>query len=264
METLIIVLAVAIGIYFLSGGGIGSDSSGGTDTGSGSSTTVSLSSILAAIARQENVNPSHNNPGAICGSYNSAGQCLGPATFATLEEGVDKAEALIEKILSQNPGISVQDFVTYWTQGPGAIGNTPSAAITNYTNGVASDLGLDPSDPINLGNDSGSSMLSDEGTSGVTGSWWSMKDWQWFLIVAIGLVIVYEISTGSSLASAGIQALQDAGSQAGTVLGGVASAVGAGTGGNPILSDPASLDANALGTAAIDDTTYSPGVSGDW
>jgi hypothetical protein len=137
-----VLLAAALVVYIYE-----RDNSASASGSDGGSDAPTVSDILNALAKQEGVNPSHNNPGAICGSYTN-GVCNGPKTFPTLAEGEAAAEALIQKILNSNPGISLRDFVTYWTKGPGAIGSTPTAADTNYVNGVSSSLGMSPDDPI--------------------------------------------------------------------------------------------------------------------
>lgn len=139
-------------------GGISSDLSG-LLTGGGASTGTGLeSTILGALSSFENVAASHNNPGAICGSYDSAGNCLGPATFASLDAGIAAAEANISKYLIQNPAMTVQQFVQKWS---GASGNV----LDNYVDHVSNDLGLDPSDPISNAAGGGDADAGDEGDS---------------------------------------------------------------------------------------------------
>lgn len=94
-------------------------------------------SILAqAIAREENVAPSYNNPGGI----NDAN---GIITYPTQQAGQSALENLLTNALSgtsQNysPNESIQDFENTYT------GGDPNAG-----NNVASFLGVSPSTPIN-------------------------------------------------------------------------------------------------------------------
>jgi len=114
--------------------------------GSGSSAAAGsgddlIDSLLAGITQAENVNPSHNNPGAICGSYTN-GVCNGPKTFATLDDGVAAAQALITKILDSNPALTLEQFVAKWT------GVSSGAAFDNYLSQVEDATGLDATDTI--------------------------------------------------------------------------------------------------------------------
>jgi hypothetical protein len=99
--------------------------------------------ILDALASFESVATQHNNPGGMCGGYDSSGNCTGPATFATLEAGTEAALANISSYLANNPAITVEQFVAKWSGATGTV-------LTNYVNSVANDLQLDPSDPISL------------------------------------------------------------------------------------------------------------------
>lgn len=99
------------------------------------------SAILGAISSFENVASQHNNPGGICGSFDSSGNCLGPATFSSYEEGAQAALSKIGSWISANPALSVAQFVEKWS---GATG----ATLQNYIAHVSDALGLDPSDPI--------------------------------------------------------------------------------------------------------------------
>lgn len=125
-----------------------SDASGGTGDYSGVAGT-----ILNALASFENVASQHNNPGGICGSFDSSGNCLGPATYDSIESGIAAGESKISNWIAANPGITVYQFVKKWSGGAGDV-------LTNYVNKVAGELGLDPSDPIA---DAGGSETADYG-----------------------------------------------------------------------------------------------------
>lgn len=113
--------------------------SAASDDGAGSGTDNSLAArILNAIQDAENVNPSHNNPGGICGSFDANGNCLGPKTYDTLADGTAAALALINRYLVVNPTITVSDFVNKWTGG----------ATTGYLTKILMILHLEGSDPI--------------------------------------------------------------------------------------------------------------------
>lgn len=145
-------LAVVVGgiliLDFATGSDVATDALGDLDpsaapdpsTGAASSSSPAAT-ILAALASFENVASQHNNPGAICGSFDASGNCLGPKTFATLAEGTAAGVALVAKYLVVNPTITVADFVKKWSGATGQV-------LSNYTNSVSSALGLDPSDPI--------------------------------------------------------------------------------------------------------------------
>jgi len=128
------IAALAVYIYETQGG----SSDGSSD---GSNGPDLIDTLLSGITSAENVNPSHNNPGAICGSYTN-GQCNGPKTFDTLDDGVAAAKALITKILDSNPAISLEQFVAKWT------GVNSGPAFDNYLSTVEDATGLDATDQI--------------------------------------------------------------------------------------------------------------------
>jgi hypothetical protein len=116
--------------------------------------------ILAALSSFENVAGIHNNPGGICGSYDADGNCKGPATFPSLEDGEQAAENLIGKFIDSNPGITVGDFVKKWS---GAVGQQ----LSNYQHAVASALGLSVDDPIAGSGASGDEAYDGEDTDAI-------------------------------------------------------------------------------------------------
>jgi hypothetical protein len=134
-EWALVIGAALVALYLVANGTEGSDSVTSTGGGSGVAST-----ILEAISSFENVAASHNNPGGICGSF-IGGICQGPATFDSLAQGIDANITLIQSKLDNNPGESVADFVANWSGATGQV-------LSNYVNAVASDLGLDPTDPI--------------------------------------------------------------------------------------------------------------------
>jgi hypothetical protein len=141
----IAIVGAVVGLYiafYLIAANVTSTGDGDGAPGGAPSLASSLgSTILGALASFESVASQHNNPGGICGSYDSNGQCLGPATFDTLEEGSAKAIALINKYLVVNPSITVAEFVQKWSGGSGLV-------LQNYINKVSGILGLDPNEPI--------------------------------------------------------------------------------------------------------------------
>jgi hypothetical protein len=146
MKTLLIVGIVVLLAFLLwesdddnSGDGDAADTSNGSAPTDPNQTGVAA--ILSALAGFENVDPSHNNPGGICGSFDANGNCLGPATYPTLDAGDTAAENLIQSKINKNPLVSVAQFVQNWSGGTGQV-------LANYINHVASALGLDPSEPI--------------------------------------------------------------------------------------------------------------------
>lgn len=164
MEVIPWILIGAAILYLFYANSAGQADSSDSSSGSGTSTTQ-MSTLLSAIAAQENVSPSHNNPGAICGSYDANGQCLGPKTFATLDEGIAAAEANITRLLNKNPGQTLQQFISTWT------GESSGAAFNNYVNGVSAATGIAPDQPVSVSDNDGddwsgttdTSDLSDEG-----------------------------------------------------------------------------------------------------
>jgi hypothetical protein len=134
-------VALAIYAYYTDAGGIVETVEGITGT---SASSGQEGGILWALSNFENDAASHNNPGAICGSFDADGNCLGPETFPTLDAGIAAAENLINKYLAANPLITVSAFVKKWSGASGAV-------LSNYTNSVANDLGISPDDPISDG-----------------------------------------------------------------------------------------------------------------
>jgi hypothetical protein len=120
--------------------------------------------ILSAISSFENVAYQHNNPGGICGSFDSAGNCLGPATFDSYEAGAQAAVSKISSWIAANPAMSVAQFVEKWS---GAAG----ATLQDYIAHVSDELGLDPTDPISAaeGVSDGLSLDDDSGSDGSAG-----------------------------------------------------------------------------------------------
>jgi len=106
-----------------------------------------VDALLSGITKAENVATSHNNPGGICGSYDSSGNCLGPKTFDTLEDGEAAARALITKILANNPLMTLGQFVRKWT----GVGS--GASYDNYVNTLGDATGLDSGDQLNSDGD---------------------------------------------------------------------------------------------------------------
>src|SRR5271168_3515296 len=103
--------------------------------------------LAAAIAREENVNPSYNNPGAIM-----SGGTLN--TYDTPEEGESALENLLQNAISgnskyYNPNESIQDFENTYTGGD-----------TNAGSNVASFLGVPSSTPISTFGGQGTSQTS--------------------------------------------------------------------------------------------------------
>jgi hypothetical protein len=144
-----IALAIALVLY-LDIGGLEdqADSFLSSITGGSSSSSGTEGGILYALSNFENVASSHNNPGGVCGGFDASGNCTGPATFSSLGDGIAAAEAKINSWIAANPAITVAQFVKKWS---GATGDV----LADYTNSVASDLGLDPSDPISDGGPDG-------------------------------------------------------------------------------------------------------------
>lgn len=144
----IAVVAVLVYVVYTAEGpaaAAAASSAGGTPSSAGGSLAAT---ILGAISGAENVATGHNNPGGICGSYDASGICLGPKTFDTPEAGESAGEALVNKYLTVNPSITLQQFVTKWT----GIGN--GAAFDNYISHLEDVLGIDRSEPIsNAGSD---------------------------------------------------------------------------------------------------------------
>jgi hypothetical protein len=137
------VILIAAAYYYttMSIAGDSSDDSSTDDSSTGDSSTGTEGGILAALSNFENTASIHNNPGAICGGYDSSGNCTGPKTFPTLDAGIASGEALVNKFIAANPLITVAQFVKKWSGSSGAV-------LNNYTNSVSNDLGLDPNDPI--------------------------------------------------------------------------------------------------------------------
>lgn len=133
----------------------GSSGDAGVDTAGGA-----IAAIFNAISGGENVASTHNNPVGICGSYDANGNCLGPATYDSLEDGIAAGEALIQKYLVTNPSITVAQFIQKWTGG----------ATAGYISKVETALGLNPGDPIAAAG--GAASGSGDGTDGLdsTGS----------------------------------------------------------------------------------------------
>jgi hypothetical protein len=146
-----LIVAALLALYYWYAEESGNDPLGVTDLLGGNSTSSADGgdvgqTILSALASFENVAPGHNNPGGICGSF-IGGVCQGPADFASLELGTDTAVSKIDEWLQTNPYLTVSDFVAKWSGATGQV-------LSNYTNTVASELGLDPSDMIaNAGGD---------------------------------------------------------------------------------------------------------------
>lgn len=139
-----VAAVIAVVIYERSQDG-GSDSPAPIDGGDYGG---SPSAILSALASFENVASSHNNPGGICGGFDSNGNCTGPATYGSLADGIAAAESKISGWLAKNPLITVEQFVAKWS---GATGDV----LDNYVSHVSDSLGLDPSDPISDSTDDG-------------------------------------------------------------------------------------------------------------
>jgi hypothetical protein len=132
----VIVAAVLIAVWlWIVPDGSDSGDGGASDGGTGVEAT-----ILSALSSFENVATQHNNPGGICGSF-IGGICQGPATFDSLAQGTDAAISLIASKLTNNPEMTVSQFVANWSGATGQV-------LTNYVNAVAGDLGLDPNEPI--------------------------------------------------------------------------------------------------------------------
>lgn len=140
-----IVLAVlaAVGIVVYVAGEGASEASDGTLSSNPiiAAGDSAASSVLSAISSFENVASSHNNPGGICGSFDSNGNCLGPATYSSLSAGWSAAESKIETWIDNNPALTVEQFVAKWSGATGQV-------LQNYIDHVSTALGLDPSDPI--------------------------------------------------------------------------------------------------------------------
>lgn len=153
---LIVVGVVIAVVYYGTQGDSDDDSS--SDGGGGPAPTGLAGLILNALSSFENTPLIHNNPGGICGSFDSNGNCIGPATYGSLSEGIAAGEALVTKYLITNPSITVAQFVSKWSGGSGD-------ALQNYINKVASELGLDPNEPISdAAGDGGDDPNDDYGT----------------------------------------------------------------------------------------------------
>lgn len=107
------------------------------------SSTLQFPSLDAAIARFENVDVSHNNPGGL--QFNSYTQSLGAtsgtagglANFPTMESGTSAEDALVKHYA--DAGYTLQDMMNLWA--PSSVpGNNPGNEISS----IAKDTGFDP------------------------------------------------------------------------------------------------------------------------
>jgi hypothetical protein len=141
---------------------LGSTTGSTASADSGTTASGLYGTILNALAGFENVASQHNNPGGICGSFDANGNCLGPETFASIEDGIGAAETKISNWIAANPGITVAGFVQKWSGATGTV-------LQNYVQHVADALGLNPNDPIaNAGSD-GDGGDGDDGADALGG-----------------------------------------------------------------------------------------------
>jgi hypothetical protein len=138
----VLVLAVAGGVVgIIALASLNSSGGGGAVATIAGDASDAGQNILSALSSFENVATSHNNPGGICGSFDGSGNCLGPATFPSLDAGIAAGAAAVDRILQNNPGITLADFIAKWSGATGQV-------LQNYITSVSDSLGLDPSDPI--------------------------------------------------------------------------------------------------------------------
>ena len=150
-------------------------------------------SLADAIAKQENVNPAYNNPGALTAApsrYCQTGKTGILVNFCTKEDGLDALNNQIS--LNANRGMTLDSFFASYA--PAASGNDP----VTYANNVAGWTGIDPSVPLNTV-DAGSlfsnynsvdvvgvinDLVGGSGTSGI----------DWTLVAGIGLIALYLVT----------------------------------------------------------------------
>ena len=174
-----------------------------TVKGLGQASSSLISSMAAAITQMEGVNPAfvgNNNPGNLIyigpNQNGQTGVLPGAGGFAAFPSLAAGQAALANQIQGQvNQGQNLTQFFNQYAPGGttnAAGGVQTSAATQNYINTVSSQLGIDPSIPLNsIGDSSGSD--SSDGTVSVGGLVLSTSDLLMLGLAAAAVVVVLAI-----------------------------------------------------------------------
>jgi hypothetical protein len=161
MNWLLAIAGILAVLYYIdqNGGSVSDAIDLGTNQDGGTVGNLTTSDLADAIAQQEGVDPSHNNPYALtAGAAEQVGADYTPNTtggvvvnFPTIDAGIAAGQAFVAQFVQDHSNLSLSQALATYILGPNSsavqTGNYPQSVL-NYIGGVASALGVSAHDTL--------------------------------------------------------------------------------------------------------------------